>query len=219
MSEIAAGELGPAVHQPLVAIDQLLLVQGHEHLAHRRRKALVQGEALAAPVAGGAQPAQLVGDGPAALGLPFPDPGDESLAAHVPAADIAGRGELALHHHLGGDAGMVGARQPERGLTLHPRETRQDILQGIVERMADMQRAGDIGRRNNDGEGLGGRIVDGREAARRLPLGVEAWFGGLGIEGFFKHAGAGAYRAGARRGSADAPVSRAGNELAGQLES
>jgi hypothetical protein len=35
------------VDQPLAAIDQPLLVQADEHLAHRRRQAIVHGEALA----------------------------------------------------------------------------------------------------------------------------------------------------------------------------
>ena len=61
------------VDQPLVAVDQALLVAADEHLAHGGGQALVQGEALAAPVAGGAQAAQLAHDGPAALGLPLPD--------------------------------------------------------------------------------------------------------------------------------------------------
>ena len=105
-------ELRIPVHQALVTIDQPLAVQGDEHLADRRRQAVVQGEALAAPVAGGAQAPQLVDDGPAGLRLPFPHPVDERFAAEVAAADIALRRQLPLDHHLGGDAGVIHARQP-----------------------------------------------------------------------------------------------------------
>ena len=186
---MAVWKCGVPVHQPLVAVDQLLFVEGDEHLADRRREALVQGEPLAAPVAGGAQALQLVSDGPAGLGLPRPDLLDERLAAEIAAALIALGGQLALDHHLGGDAGVVGARQPERGFPSHALETDQHVLQGVVERMPDMQGAGDVGRRDDDGERLGGRIVDGLEAPRRLPGGIEARLDGFRIEGLFKHLG------------------------------
>ena len=49
--------------------------------------------------------------------------------------------ELALDHHLGGDAGMVGADHPQRVLALQPRVADEDVLQRVVERMADVERA------------------------------------------------------------------------------
>ncbi len=177
------------VHQPLVTVDELFLVKRHKDLANRRRQPLVEGEPLAAPVAARAQALQLVGDGPAGLGLPLPDLFDEGVAAQVAAALVAGLGELTLHHHLGGDPGVVGAGQPERGLAPHPLEADQHILQGVVERMPDMQRAGDIGRRDDDRERLGGRIVDRGKPPRRLPGGIEARLDGFRIEGLFKHLG------------------------------
>ena len=84
---------------------------------------------------------------------------DEGLAAHVAAADVAGLGQLALDHHLGGDAGVVGAGQPQRRLAAHALEADQHVLQGVVQRVADVQRAGDVRRRDDDRERLGGRIV------------------------------------------------------------
>ena len=184
-------EMGVPVHQPLVAIDQAFLMELDEHLADGGRQPLVQGEALAAPVAGGAQAAQLVDDGPAGLGLPFPDFLDERLAAHVAAADVSGLGQLALDNVLGGDARMVGARQPQGGLAPHPLKPDQHVLKRVVQRMADVQGASHVRRRNDDGERLGVRIVGGGEGARLLPGLIEAGFGGLGIEGFFKHGGSG----------------------------
>ena len=61
--------------------------------------------------------------------------------------------KLALDHHLGGDAGMVGARLPQHVLAAHALEAARDVLQGVVEGMAHMQRAGDVGRRNDDRKG------------------------------------------------------------------
>ena len=72
--------LGVPVDQPVVLVDQAGLVEIDEHLQHGGRQALVHGEALAAPVARGAEPAQLAGDGAARIGLPFPDLGQELLA-------------------------------------------------------------------------------------------------------------------------------------------
>ena len=69
--------------------------------------------------------------------------------------------ELALDDHLRGDAGMVHARLPEHVLAAHALEADQDVLQRVVERMPHMQRAGDVGRRDDDREGLGAGLGAG----------------------------------------------------------
>ena len=66
-------QLRVPVDQPLVLVDQAVAVELDEHLGDRARQALVHGEAFARPVAGGAEPLQLVDDGAAAFGLPLPD--------------------------------------------------------------------------------------------------------------------------------------------------
>ncbi len=103
------------------------------------------------PVTGAAQFLQLVDDGAALVLAPFPDPLDKGVAAEIVTA-LAFFGKLPLDHVLGGDARMVGAGQPERVVAAHAMIAGQDILQGVVQGMADMQNTGDIGRRNNDGE-------------------------------------------------------------------
>ena len=75
----------------------------------------------------GAEPLHLLLDGAAVVLLPIPDALDECLAAHV-AAVLALVGELALHHHLRGDAGVVGAGQPQRG---QPRMRCQRMMMSI----------------------------------------------------------------------------------------
>src|SRR5215218_7441318 len=90
------------VHQPLVAIEQLLVVEIDEHLEDGLREALVHGEALIGPVARSAEAAELTGDRAAAFFLPFPDAGDELVAAEIGTL-AAGGVELALDHHLGRD--------------------------------------------------------------------------------------------------------------------
>ena len=79
---------------------------------------------------------------------------DELLAAEIGALLLA-LVQLPLDHHLGGDPGMVHADHPERVLALHPGVADEDVLQRVVERVADMERAGDVGRRDDDGERLG----------------------------------------------------------------
>ncbi len=84
----------------------------------------------------------------------------ELLAAHVAAAGLLAFHQLALDHHLGRDAGMVGAGLPQHVAAAHALEPAQDVLQRVVERVAHMQRAGHVRRRDHDGKGArrpGGR--------------------------------------------------------------
>ncbi len=184
-------ELRVPVHQPLVAVEQPLPVELDEHAPHRRREPLVQGEALARPVAGRAQPPDLVGDGPARLRLPVPHALHESVAAQLATTGGALGGQAALHHHLGGDARMVGPRHPQHRLAAHAVIAREDVLQGDVERVADVQAARHVGRRDHHAEGLRVRVARqgrlGREGAGRLPGGVKARFGLGGIESLGEH--------------------------------
>ena len=182
-------QLRVPVHQPAVAIDQLLRMQGAEHLHHRLRQAGIHGEALSRPIQAGTQPAQLAGDGAAAFRLPLPDAIEEGVAAHGAAVRLAFGGQQAFHHHLGGDAGMVGARLPQRIAPLHPPPAGQRILQGEGQGMAHMQAAGDVRRRDHDGEGRRrtGRVAG--EGAALLPALIQAGFESGGGQRFVQHGG------------------------------
>ena len=160
------------VHEPLVAVDQALAVERDEDLDHRPAQALVHGEALARPVRRGAEAAELAPDGAARFGLPRPHPVDE----RVPAERAAVRplpGKLALDHHLRRDPGVVHAGLPERVAAGLAPVARQHVLQRVVERVAHVQAAGDVGRRHHDAPGLGPAGPAG-EAAARLPEVVKA---------------------------------------------
>ncbi len=63
-------------------------------------------------------------------------------------------GALALDQHLGGDAGVVGAHLPEGVAFLHPPPADQGVHDGVLEGVAHVQTAGDVGRRDHDGVGL-----------------------------------------------------------------
>ena len=65
---------------------------------------------------------------------------------------------------------MVGARLPQHVLAAHALETAENVLQRIVERVAHMQRAGDVGRRNDDAVWRGRwRAPAGRRERRQPP--------------------------------------------------
>ena len=66
-------------------------------------------------------------------------------------------------HGLGGDAGMIRAGQPHRVVAEHAMPTREDVLQRVVQRMAQMQGGGDVGWGDDDRVGI----------ARRRGFGVE----------------------------------------------
>ncbi len=171
---------GVPVDQALAAVDQPFLVQRDEDLGDRGRQPLVHGEAVAAPVHRVAQPAHLPADGAPRLLFPFPDPGDEGLAADV-GATLAGGVELAFHHHLGGDAGVVRARLPQCAVTAHAVVARERVHERVLEGVAHVQRAGDVRRRDHDA--VGGAAARWRKQAAPLPFLVEALLDAGGVVG------------------------------------
>ena len=78
-------------------------------------------------------------DRAAVLLFPVPDALDELLAADVVAAD-AFFAQAPLDHHLRGDAGVVGARQPERLIAAHAVPARGHIDLGVFEHVPDVER-------------------------------------------------------------------------------
>ncbi len=139
------------VDDPLRAVDQPVVEELLEDRLHRGGQALVEGESLPVPVDGIAQPLHLPEDGSAGFGLPVPDLLHEQLAAEV-VTGLAVDRQLPLHHVLGGDPGMVHARQPEHLVTRHPVPAGEDVHQRVIQGMADVQGARDIGRRQHDRE-------------------------------------------------------------------
>ena len=88
---------------------------------------------------------------PPDCGLPLPDALFEFFAAEVAAVD-AFLGELAFDHHLGGDAGVIGAGKPEGVVADHAMPADGDIDLGVLQHVADVERAGDVGRRDDERE-------------------------------------------------------------------
>jgi hypothetical protein len=182
--DLEVGEHGLAAGAPVddvvVAVDQLLVPEPDEDLAHGAREPLVHGEPQARPVARGAQTLQLLDDRAARLLLPPPYSAHELLTPEIRLALPFG-GQLTLHHHLRGDAGVVGAGLPERIESIHPLHADHHVLQGVVEAVADVQRAGDIRRRNDDRVRLLRRGRVGAEIAALFPDRVPPRFDGGGL--------------------------------------
>ena len=169
VDDFEIGDGGVAARAPvdhvLAAIDEALLVEADEDFADGAGEAGVEGEALARPVAGGAEADHLALDGAAGFRLPLPDALFEFLAAEVAVVDPF-FGELALDHHLGGDAGVVGAGQPEGVVAEHAMPADGDVDLGVLEHVADVERAGDVGRRDDEREDAAGRRL---ALARKMP--------------------------------------------------
>ena len=153
--EIADGGLAARapVHDVGAAIDEALVVEADEGFADCNRQALVHGEVLAAPVHGGAEALHLLEDGAAVVALPLPHALDEGLAAEF-LARRAFFGQLALDHHLRGNAGVVGARHPQREPSAHAPPAGENVHLRLVEHVAHVQAAGDVGRGQKDRERL-----------------------------------------------------------------
>ena len=161
------------VHQPLAAINQTFLIQPHEYFCDRLTKRRIHGEQIALPIHRGTEAAHLFGDHAAGLFFPPPHSLDEFIAAKIETAFSHGI-QLAFDHHLRGDAGVIRARLPQGVEAAHAMEADQGIHDGVLKRMAHVQGAGDIGRRDDDG--IGRPLTAGREIARGFPLRINARF-------------------------------------------
>ena len=150
-------ERGVAARTPVddvvTAVDQILVVQAHEHFGHRIAEALVHRETLALPVTGRAQPLQLANDGAAILFAPVPDTFDEGIAPQV-LARLAFLLEGPFHDVLGRDTGVVRPGHPDGVETAHAVPAHQDILDGVVQGMPHVQDARHIGRRDHHAIGF-----------------------------------------------------------------
>ena len=145
--EVADGGLaaGTPVDDVGAAINEALRIEADEGFADGDGEIVVHGEVFALPVDGGAEALHLAEDGAAVVALPLPHALDEGFAAELLAAG-AFLGKLALDHHLGGDAGVVGAGEPEGAAAGHATPAGEDVHLRLVEHVAHVQAAGDVGR-------------------------------------------------------------------------
>ena len=117
--------------------------------------------------------ARLVHEAPHAL--------EVALAAER-CARLALLGDDPVEHELGGDAGVVDPGQPERVVAAHAVVADQDVLDGHEQRVADVERAGDVRRRLGDDEALRARrLGGGREGAGGQPAVVDGGLDRAGV--------------------------------------
>ena len=143
----------------------------------------------AVPVAGGAELAELAEDDAAVLVAPFGGDLDELLAAEVVARLAFLLAEFFFDAGLRGDAGVVGAREPEGGLTFLTGAADHDVLQRIIEQVSHVQDAGDVGRRDHHRERFAGMVDLALETTGGDPTVVPLLFDALGFVRFgdFSH--------------------------------
>src|SRR5918996_6652776 len=160
---------GAPVHERLAAIREPRLPQPSEGDADGARASVVHREAQPRPVEARTQAPMLHADDVARLVHEAPHAFQVALATkRLPR--LALLGDDAVEDELGCDAGVVDTGQPEGVVATHPVEASQDVLDEGGQRVAEVQRAGDVRRRLDDDEAL--------RTPRRLVRGAE----GVGLE-------------------------------------
>ena len=166
------------VHQPLAPVDQAVAEEAEEGVPDRPAQTASSVKRRRCPIATAAHLLQLAEDAGFVGVLPLPDAVHQAVAAQlVPAQFFFGQ-QAALDHGLGGDAGMVGARQPKRLESLHPLPADEDVLERVVQGVAQVQGPGHVRRRNDDGIGLLGRVGLAVKVALLFPEAIPALLGG-----------------------------------------
>ncbi len=150
-------QAGRPVDHPVVAEEIALAIELDEHLEHRARVVVVHREALAAEVERGAEAQVLPRDRRAGLAPPLPQALEEQLAAELLARRALGR-QQPLDHHLRRDARVVGAVDPERVAAAHAVQADQHVVDRAVQRVAHVQRARHVRRRDRDRVRLAGIV-------------------------------------------------------------
>src|SRR5207249_760252 len=112
-------QLGIPVDEAFAAIDEAVPEQVEKGLAHGAGADRIEREARALPVTRRAQLAKLAEDAFLVAFLPAPDALDQLLAAEIVARFLLGLGNQLFDRGLRGDAGMIGAGDPERVEPLH----------------------------------------------------------------------------------------------------
>ncbi len=139
--------LGVPVHHAHSAVDVPLFVKAVEDADYGAGARFVHGEGGAFPVAGSTEFLELFEDDAAVFVGPVPGVLQELFAREVGFLDSVG-GEFGHHFGFRRDGGMVGAGHPQGVFARHAGTADEDVLDGVVEHVAHVQHAGDVGRRD-----------------------------------------------------------------------
>ena len=97
--------------------------------------------------------------------LPVPDALEKLLAPEIIAGEVLILAQLLLDLDLRGNAGMVGAGDPQRAEALHPLVADENVLERLVQRVPHVELPRDVRGRNDDRERrlavvhIGGKIA------------------------------------------------------------
>ena len=114
---------------------------------------------------------------------PVPHSLHELLSAQV----VAGQalcGQLPLDDHLGGNAGVINAGEPQGGVASHTAPPGEGVLDRGALGVAQVELAGDVGRRLDDDEGRPCGLGVGGEVAALQPLPVARLLHAAGVVGW-----------------------------------
>ena len=170
--------VGAPVDDSLAAVDQAVVVPVAEQLADGAAELGAHRELLVVEVDRAAHATDLAQDGAAVLVRPVPAGVQELLAPDLQAGDALAL-ELLVDLGLRGDAGVVGAHDPAGGAATHAVVADEGVLDGVVHRVAHVQDARDVGRRDDYGAvpyALAALVAAGFD-----PTIDELGLGGLGV--------------------------------------
>ena len=170
-------------------VDESFLKEFNEDLSNGFGVFLIHREAFAIPVAGTTQLMELVDDDASVFFFPFPDFFQEGFSAQIVAAPARCLFEVFFHPYLRGDSGMVCSGQPEGFISFLARAAHQDVLDGVVQYMAQMQHSRDVGGRDDDRVGRLFRSRVSLETTFFNPAGLPFFFhqGGIVCFGQIRH--------------------------------
>ena len=172
---------GTPVHQTTATVNQTLFIQAAEHFPDSPAAAFIHSEAFTAPVAACAHAPLLLGDAVAVLLLPCPGTLQERFPANAFLGQaFLGHGSHDLHFRCNG--GVIRARQPQGGITLHAVIANGRILQGAVHGVTHMKLPRNVRRRHHNGKGLLALFTVRHKGTAFFPFLIELRFNGLGIK-------------------------------------
>jgi hypothetical protein len=152
----------------------------HEEAHDCAHVAFVHREALAAVVERRADATELEHDLAAVFAQPLPDALLECLAPEVlPRLPL--RGEVLFDRVLRRDAGVVEAGLEEHVVALHPARAHDRVRERELQRVAEVQVAGDVRRRVRDREALARGVGIGVVVALFLPRALPAFLDAFGL--------------------------------------
>ena len=187
VSQRGLGDRVP-VDESFASVDEPIFEELEEGFADCAGADVVHREALTLPIARASHLLELVGDAGFVFVFEVVDELEELFAPGlafelhffvVGDPGFAGFFEFSIDHCLGGDPCVVGAGHPEGFVAFHSVGADEDVLDGVVEGVPEVEGSGDIGWGDEDAVGLS---VAGKDT---IGIGVE----GIGRDPFVPDSG------------------------------